>query len=999
MQDENSGETNEPTEKFTSEEPKRDIGANFLLRLALQAKLIDESTYEHANEQLRQDPAFDVRRYLEETVGLDPAPLDELAQLKNELIETHEGDTRRIDETITEGMRLAEEFEKTYAGSSPDSMFIRTGSGEAGAETALDTFGKNPAGTDPIDDTSHASKTAGPGFRSYESSRYRLILIISEGGQAIVIRAWDIELKSFVAIKTVRIRDFLGLTPRDQKNSCDRFVQEALITRRLSHPSVIPIYALDHWPVRHLNLGLDHLADGVPFLVLPYYPNGDLSKEIAKLHPADESKRMDRTEQDLLFRERLGSLVQVCRAVAQGHDRGIIHRDIKPKNILLGLHGEVYLADWGIAKSIRNKPAESSGPGSSAPGGRSGSDQTEWGYYGTRSYMSPEQANGDVHLHNESTDIFLVGATLYALAYGQAPFACTNPHESLRLAADCRVDYDKPLLPSADDSLKEICKKAMRREQADRYCSAMALAEDLERWLADQPLLYARENPRRKIARFLKRHSRSLAAATVVSLLGTGGLIVANYRISEARNAAVAAEKETTKALEEKSAALVTAEAATIEATKSKEEEIAARKLAEKNFAIVSDLSLTLLNLVSQKLASIPGLSKIRLEIAENLAEKLKTIANAPENRTNADIFDLWARVERESGNIARFIGDFLRANKHYTFSLQVYNGLAKSYPLKPNFDGAVLPQIDKSVKFHVGKVLLALDRSALAQLLGQFEAGEKIVTQAEAIVAEIRKTWTDERVDELEFTTLVLKSALLAQIGRDDEQRIVLERLEALEKSWFANLKAPTQQQFSLSLLAKIQRAEYYLRAKNPDASIESAQAALNQIDAKRKNDAANQQNQPNDLVIEGDTHQVLAEALHHKADPVSIRNAFEHYQRAYRIHESLDKEAKGAISYLDNLLWSFAQIRRFEREHQRKFEGLMDDDTALKKADILVAASDAPERRSLRAHILVEKAHRAADPQVRSQLAKRAAEDFDAAIDKLPLRADFQEDRKKLP
>jgi|GEM_PF-3993660 len=979
----NSDETNDPTEQIPSKNPVQGPGANVLLKRALQSKLIDRKTFRQIEAMLREDSTFDVRGYLEGNVGLDPKVLDDLEQFEKELIDSHNGDTARIEASITEAIQSAEEFEKTFAAHQPpDDLLTPPGPFDAQAETVEDTHGKKRAGDITEDDDHPGSNKANSSFGFFESARYRILQLISRGGQADVFRAWDIELKSFVAIKTVRMEKFLELSPRDQILTCKRFVQEALITRRLTHPSVIPIYALDHSPVRNQELGLDHLPNGIPFLILPFYPNGDLSKEIEKLRIRDESMQIDASESDLLFRERIDSLIEVCRAVSQGHERGIIHRDIKPKNILIGHQGEVYLADWGIAKSLRKYSGATKTHESTDGTVRSGSEQTEWGYYGTAAYMSPEQANCDVHLHNDSTDIFLLGATLYALAYGEAPYASKDPHESRRRAASCDVDWSRPVLPGVDDGLIGICKKAMSPEQSDRFESVKNLGDELKRWRADLPLSHVKESPRRKASRFLKRHSRSLAAATIVSLLGTGGLIVANYRISEARDVAVTAKKETETALDQKSAALVKAEKAAIAEARAKEEEVAARQLAEKNFAFVSSLARDMLKVVAQKLPAIPGMSKVRLEIAEDLANRLKGFATRPENQNNDGIRLLWAQVEREAGNVARFIGDPKRAKTHYRNALSLLIELARK--------GIAL--VDLAQVYY--------DNAILDQMTGNYAAAEKSLDQAIQIVTHVRGDQKIPKLDEFfEFVLQIAKSALLAQVGRDDDQKKVLERIETLQRTWFAKLKEVDDQQFKYAVSARFEFANHHLRANDHDLALKFFREALDESEQKRNQvAAAKQELQPDYHYLIGDSHHGLADALHAKGDPASIQEAFGHYEVAYKTFFALDKEAQGAASYLDNLLWAFVDMKRFERETQMKFEGLMDDASALEKADKLVAESSDPEKKALRAHILAEMAHQERNPQKRTELAKRAAADLEAVNEKLPLRKDRQNDLKKL-
>ncbi len=208
------------------------------------------------------------------------------------------------------------------------------------------------------------------------------------------------------------------------------------------------------------------------------------------------------------------------------HSRGVLHRDLKPGNIIVGKYGETLVVDWGLAKPLgRVEPGWESGERTLVPSSASGSTDTLAGSaLGTPAYMSPEQARGELDRLGPRSDVYSLGATLYCLLTGRPPFEGDDLGEVLRKVQ--RGDFPPPrqIDPSLDRALEAVCTKAMATNPEDRYPSCRALAEDLERWSADESVVAWREPWTRKLVRWLTRHRTAVTAAGAAMLMALVGL-------------------------------------------------------------------------------------------------------------------------------------------------------------------------------------------------------------------------------------------------------------------------------------------------------------------------------------------------------------------------------------------------------------------------------------------------------------------------------------------
>ena len=244
------------------------------------------------------------------------------------------------------------------------------------------------------------------------------------------------------------------------------------------------------------------------------------------------------------MRKLLRRFLDVCNAIDYAHSRGVLHRDLKPGNIIVGRHGETLVVDWGLAKA-QGKGTQPSGEPPLAPSSASGSAETFPGSaLGTPAYMSPEQARGDLDSLGLRSDVYSLGGTLYCLVTGTPPQEGDDIGEVLRKVQRGELTPPRQLDPSIDRALEAVCLKAMAPKPEDRYASCRALAEDIERWMADEPVTAWREPWTRTLTRWLTGHRTGVtgaAAAGLAALVGLGAVAAvqarANFELTRSKAA------------------------------------------------------------------------------------------------------------------------------------------------------------------------------------------------------------------------------------------------------------------------------------------------------------------------------------------------------------------------------------------------------------------------------------------------------------------------------
>ena len=318
--------------------------------------------------------------------------------------------------------------------------------------------------------------------------------------------ALDTELNREVALKEIQAPH------ADHLDSRARFELEAEVTGGLEHPGIVPVY------------GMGHHLDGRPFYAMKFIKGSSLKEAIQRYHQPDE-KATPETTGLLGLRSLLGRFLDVCEAMQYAHDRGILHRDLKPGNIMLGNYGETLVVDWGLAK-VQGKAEPTTDerpliPSHSASGSLEAT--LPGSAVGTPHYMSPEQAAGRLEDLGPASDVYSLGATLYHVLTNTAPFQQEEKDQDLGVLLQAvqqgNLKRPRTLKPHIPRALEAICLKAMSLKTADRYATPRELAKEIEHWLADEPVTAFTEPLTTRLARFGRRHRAWVQVSMAVVLL------------------------------------------------------------------------------------------------------------------------------------------------------------------------------------------------------------------------------------------------------------------------------------------------------------------------------------------------------------------------------------------------------------------------------------------------------------------------------------------------
>ena len=311
------------------------------------------------------------------------------------------------------------------------------------------------------------------------------------GGLGVVLKATDGVLRRDVAVKF--IKEEIARDPSNQR----RLKFEAETTARLDHPGIVPLY------------GLGSDDRGNPCYAMRLIRGESLRDAIVAYHQSPPNEEA--------FRGLLRRFISVCNTIAYAHSRGILHRDLTPKNVMIGAYQETLVVDWGLAKAIGKEEGVESGDASTTETtAASGSESFTRGMVGTPGFVSPEQALGE--RVSPASDVYSLGAMLYVILTGYSPTRSLAPGEFM--ARVHRGEFPRPAVFEVDvpRALRSICDKAMAVKPEERYSTPLDLANDVDRWIADEPVSAYKEDWSPRLARWT-RHHRSWVQVGVAALL------------------------------------------------------------------------------------------------------------------------------------------------------------------------------------------------------------------------------------------------------------------------------------------------------------------------------------------------------------------------------------------------------------------------------------------------------------------------------------------------
>lgn len=479
---------------------------------------------------------------------------------------------------------------------------------------------------------------------------YEILRELGRGGMGVVYKARQVKLQRVVALKMVLAGAHAGA------EQLARFHTEAEAVAHLQHPHIVQIYEVG-----------EH--EGLPFFSLEFVDGPSLAERIGgKPQPVELAARMSQ---------------RLARAMAYAHQHGIIHRDLKPANVLLTAEGEPKVTDFGLAKRLESDASQT----------RSGT------LMGTPNYMAPEQARGEVREVGPLADVYALGVILYEMLTGRTPFLGASILDTLHLVRTQEPVPPSRLQPKVPRDLETICLKCLEKDPAKRYSSAQMLADDLDRFLAGEPIQARPVSAPERLWRWCRRNQRVAALSAAVLLLlvslavgSTAFSVVVSRQAEQLRQQKAVAEKarDQARASERQAqSARQEAERAAEVARQAQSQAELARQRAEKQRELAIGALDTLVTKVQNQLGDTARTFRLKRELLQTAFEGLDQVAaNSEAGSGAAD--QTRAEAHLRMGRLFVQLGHPESARREYLATHRIFQTLAADQPQNASAQAAV---------------------------------------------------------------------------------------------------------------------------------------------------------------------------------------------------------------------------------------------------------------------------------------------------------------------